>query len=162
MALMPASTVPDRANGVRLPATMAVFSGGLFIYCHGGLWATAFSADRAVRRRDLPGTMHLVRATAIEDALAAGCHAIELGGVDLPGHRLPPRPGDANRGLYEHKRGFGARWVEREPARRIVLRPGADRLARARRRGVDALRGMRRWARPPGTAPGDAARGGLR
>ena len=67
--------------------------GGLFIYCHGGLWATAFSADRAVRRRDLPGTMHLVRATAIEDALAAGCHAIELGGVDSAGASLAAAAG---------------------------------------------------------------------
>lgn len=118
--------------------------GGLFLYRHGGIWATAYSADRASRRRDLPGTMHLVRATAIEGALADGCRAIELGGVDLPGHRSPPRPGDANRGLYEHKRGFGARWIEREPARRIVLRPGAERLARARRRTIDVLRRMRR------------------
>ena len=118
--------------------------GGLFLYDHAGIWATVYSADRASRRRDLPGTMHLVRATAIERALAAGREAIELGGVDLPGHRTPPRPGDPNRGLYEHKRGFGARWVEREPARHIVLRPGAERLARARRRAIDVLRGMRR------------------
>jgi hypothetical protein len=31
-----------------------------------------------------------------------------------------------------------------EPARRIVLRPTADALARARRQMVDAMRGMRR------------------
>ena len=118
--------------------------GGLVLLRQGGIHATAYSADRASRRRELPGTMHLVRATAILDALAEGCPAIELGGVDLPGHRRPPRPGDPNRGLYEHKRGFGASWLEREPARRIVLRPGAERLARARRRLIDALRGVRR------------------
>ena len=118
--------------------------GGLFLFRHGGIHATAYSADRAARRAELPGTMHLVRWTAIRDALAEGCSAIELGGVDLPGRRTPPQPGDPNRGLYEHKRGFGARWVEREPPRRIVLRPMAERLARARRRAVDALRGMRR------------------
>ncbi len=118
--------------------------GGLFLFHQGGIHATAYSADRASRRRDLPGTMHLVRWTAIEGALAAGCPAIELGGVDLPGHRSPPRHGDPNRGLYEHKRGFGAEWLEREPARRIVLRPTAERLARLRRRTVDTLRGMRR------------------
>lgn len=118
--------------------------GGLFLLRQGGLHATAYSADKAARRRDLPGTMHLVRWVAISDALAEGCAAIELGGVDLPGHREPPQSGDPNRGLYEHKRGFGAEWVEREPARRIVLRPGAALLARARRRGIDALRGMRR------------------
>jgi lipid II:glycine glycyltransferase (peptidoglycan interpeptide bridge formation enzyme) len=118
--------------------------GGLFLFRQGGLHATAYSADRASRRHDLPGTMHLVRWTAIRDALAEGCSAIELGGVDLPGQRTPPRPGDPNRGLYEHKRGFGAAWVEREPPRHIVLRPGAERLARLRRRGIDALRRMRR------------------
>ncbi len=118
--------------------------GGLFLFRHGGIHATAYSADRATRRSDLPGTMHLVRAIAIDDALSEGCHAIELGGVDLPGHRSPPQPGDPNRGLYEHKRGFGATWVQREPAHRIVLRPGAERLARVRRRTIDGLRGMRR------------------
>ena len=91
-----------------------------------------------------PGAMHLVRWPAIRAAHAEGCPAIELGGVDLPGHRRPPQPGEPNRGLYEHKRGFGAEWVEREPARRIVLRPGAERLALVRRRVIDGLRGMRR------------------
>jgi lipid II:glycine glycyltransferase (peptidoglycan interpeptide bridge formation enzyme) len=119
--------------------------GGLFLFHQGGMWATAYSADKAERRRELPGTMHLVRWTAIRAALAEGCPAIELGGVDLPGHRRPPEKGDPNRGLYEHKRGFGAEWVEREPARRIVLRPHAERLASVRRRAIDSLRGMRRW-----------------
>jgi lipid II:glycine glycyltransferase (peptidoglycan interpeptide bridge formation enzyme) len=118
--------------------------GGLFLFRQGGIWATAYSADKAARRRELPGTMHLVRWTAIRAAHDEGCAAIELGGVDLPGHREPPQPGEPNRGLYEHKRGFGAVWVEREPARRIVLRPGAERLALVRRRLIDGLRGMRR------------------
>jgi lipid II:glycine glycyltransferase (peptidoglycan interpeptide bridge formation enzyme) len=118
--------------------------GGLFLYRQGGLHATAYSADQAARRRELPGTMHLVRWTAITGALAEGAPAIELGGVDLPGHRRPPQPGDPNRGLYEHKRGFGARWVERTPARRVVLRASLDQLARVRRRLIDAARGMRR------------------
>ncbi len=118
--------------------------GGLFLFRQGGIHATAYSADKASRRRELPGTMHLVRWNAIRDAHVEGCSGIELGGVDLPGHRTPPQQGDPNRGLYEHKRGFGAEWVEREPARRIVLRPGAERLARVRRRAIDAVRGMRR------------------
>jgi lipid II:glycine glycyltransferase (peptidoglycan interpeptide bridge formation enzyme) len=118
--------------------------GGLFIFRQGGIHATAYSADLASRRRELPGTMHLVRWVAIREALAEGCAAIELGGVDLPGRRTPPRPGDPNRGLYEHKRGFGAEWVEREPPRRIVLRPRAELLARVRRRTIDRLRGVRR------------------
>lgn len=118
--------------------------GGLFVFRQGGIWSTAYSADKASRRRELPGTMHLVRWTAIRAAHDEGCPGIELGGVDLPGHRQPPRQGDPNRGLYEHKRGFGARWVAREPARRIILRPGAERMAVVRRRLIDGLRGMRR------------------
>lgn len=118
--------------------------GGLFLFRQGGIWSTAYSADRASKRKALPGAMHLVRWTAIRAAHQEGCPAIELGGVDLPGHRQPPQPGDPNRGLYEHKRGFGAEWVEREPARRIVLRAGAERLAVARRRLIDGLRGVRR------------------
>ena len=118
--------------------------GGLFLFRQGGIHATAYSADEASRRRELPGTMHLVRWTAIRDALTEGVSAIELGGVDLPRHRRPPQKGAPNRGLYEHKRGFGACWVERSPARRTVLRPGPERLARVRRRSIDSLRRMRR------------------
>ena len=118
--------------------------GGLFLFRQGGIHATAYSADRAASRDELPGTMHLLRWTAVRDALQEGASAIELGGVDLPGHRRPPQPGEAGRGLYEHKRGFGAVWVDRAPPRRIVLRPTADRLARVRRRVIDALRGMGR------------------
>jgi len=118
--------------------------GGLLLFRQGGIMATAYSADRAERRRELPGTMHLVRWTAIHDAWAEGCPAIELGGVDLPGHRSPPQPGDPNRGLYEHKRGFGAEWLEREPAHRIVLRPMVEGVARFGRRSLDALARVRR------------------
>jgi lipid II:glycine glycyltransferase (peptidoglycan interpeptide bridge formation enzyme) len=118
--------------------------GGLFLFRQGGILATAYSADRAASRDVLPGTMHLLRWTAIRDALRDGAPAIELGGVDLPGQRQPPQAGEPGHGLYEHKRGFGAVWVERAPPRRIVLRPAAERLARSRRRLVDALRGMGR------------------
>ncbi len=114
--------------------------GGLFLFRQGGILATAYSADRAASREELPGTMHLLRWTAIRDALLEGASAIELGGVDLPGQRHAPRPGEPGHGLYEHKRGFGAVWADRAPPRRIVLRPAAERLARSRRRLVDALR----------------------
>jgi lipid II:glycine glycyltransferase (peptidoglycan interpeptide bridge formation enzyme) len=87
--------------------------------------------------------MHLVRWTAIRDALHEGATAVELGGVDLPGHRHEPGPDDPTYGLYEHKRGFGARWVERAPPHRIVLRPAADRLAQGRRRLAQAVRSLR-------------------
>jgi hypothetical protein len=106
--------------------------GGLLLFLQGGIHATAYSADRADLRDALPGTMHLVRWHAICDALAEGVPALELGGVDLPGRREPPAPGDPNYGLYQHKASFGATWVVRTRARRIVLRPWADRLATSR------------------------------
>jgi lipid II:glycine glycyltransferase (peptidoglycan interpeptide bridge formation enzyme) len=121
-----------------------ILVGGLFLFRQGGIHATAYSADHAASREALPGTMHLLRWTAIRDAFLEGAPAIELGGVDLPGQRRPPQPGEPGRGLYEHKRGFGAVWVERAPPRRIVLRPTAERLARGRRRVIDALRRMGR------------------
>jgi lipid II:glycine glycyltransferase (peptidoglycan interpeptide bridge formation enzyme) len=121
--------------------------GGLLLYLQGGVHATAYSADRAARRRELPGTMHLVRWTAIREAVAAGVPAIELGGVDLPGRREPPRTGDPNYGLFEHKASFGAHWVVRTPARRIVLRPWLERYAALRRGGLAAVKGVARRAR---------------
>jgi len=114
--------------------------GGLIVYLQGGHWATAFSADDAALRRDHPGTMHLLRWTAIRMALAAGAPSIDLGGVDLAGARERPEPGDANWGLYEHKAGFGARWVQSAGAHEIVLRPALYRT-----QGM--LRAMRRRAR---------------
>ncbi|MBA2275324.1 MAG: peptidoglycan bridge formation glycyltransferase FemA/FemB family protein [Chloroflexi bacterium] len=117
--------------------------GGLLLYVQGGMLSTAYSADRAALRRQFPGTMHLVRWRAIRDALAMGAPAIELGGVDLPGHREPPGPDEPNHGLYEHKRSFGAKWVVRTPARRIVLRPWAERLAATRSGALRRARQLR-------------------
>ncbi len=85
--------------------------GGLVLYRHGRRLSTAHSGDRAERRRDHPGAMHLLRWRAIELALAEGRAEMDLGGVDLPGARRPPEPGEPTYGLYEHKRSFGARWV---------------------------------------------------
>jgi lipid II:glycine glycyltransferase (peptidoglycan interpeptide bridge formation enzyme) len=112
--------------------------GGLLVYLQGGTLSTIYSADRADSRRTYPGSMHLLRWTAIRDALAMGAPWIDLGGVDLPGHRHPPRENEPSYGLYEHKRGFGAVWVEREQARRVILRPWHERAATASR-SVSAL-----------------------
>jgi lipid II:glycine glycyltransferase (peptidoglycan interpeptide bridge formation enzyme) len=117
--------------------------GGLLLYRQAGIVSTAYSGDRAALRRQLPGAMHLVRWTVIREALAAGMPSVELGGVDIPGHRRPPTPGEPNHGLYVHKASFGARWVVRTPARRLVLRPWADRLARTRGGILRAGRGAR-------------------
>ena len=128
-------------------------AGGLLLYLQGGMHSTAYSADRASLRRELPGTMHLVRWTAIRDAIAAGVSAIELGGVDLPGHRTPPGPEDPNHGLYMHKASFGARWVVRTPARRMTLRPGAVRVAALREDALGVGRRLLRAASGAGEGP---------
>jgi lipid II:glycine glycyltransferase (peptidoglycan interpeptide bridge formation enzyme) len=114
--------------------------GGLVVYLQGGHWATAFSADDASLRREHPGAMHLLRWSAIRAALAAGAPSIDLGGVDVAGARERPQQGDANWGLYEHKAGFGAIWVESAGAHEIVLRPGLYRTQ-------GALRALRRRVR---------------
>lgn len=118
--------------------------GGLLAYVQGGHIATAYSADEAGARERYPGTMHVLRWTAMREALAAGAPELDLGGVDAPGTRGRPRPGEPLFGLLEHKRSFGAEWVESTPAHEIVLRPwlhGASELGRSvyrlvRRRGV--------------------------
>jgi lipid II:glycine glycyltransferase (peptidoglycan interpeptide bridge formation enzyme) len=97
--------------------------GGLLAYRQAGHLATAFSADRADLRRELPGTMHLLRWTAIRAAVEAGHPSIDLGGVDVRGARRMPDKGDPNHGLYEHKASFGAEWTESTGAHEIVLRP---------------------------------------
>jgi len=114
--------------------------GALLVFVQGGILSTAYSADHAALRRRFPGTMHLVRWSVIREALALGMPAVELGGVDLPGHRDPPRPDEPNHGLFEHKRSFGAEWIVRTPARRIVLRPWAERLAVTRQRALARAR----------------------
>jgi lipid II:glycine glycyltransferase (peptidoglycan interpeptide bridge formation enzyme) len=128
-----------------------VLAGGLLLFLQGGMHSTAYSADHAALRHSLPGTMHLVRWTVIRDALAEGVRAVELGGVDLPGRREPPVPGDPNHGLYVHKASFGATWVVRTPARRLILRPGAARLADVRDDVVGV--GRRLMAAVPGRHP---------
>jgi lipid II:glycine glycyltransferase (peptidoglycan interpeptide bridge formation enzyme) len=115
--------------------------GGLLVYVQGGTLATIYSADRAEQRRAFPGVMHLVRWHVIRDAHAMGASWIDLGGVDLPGHRSEPKPDEPSYGLYEHKRSFGAVWVEREQARRIVLRPWVERAAIASRSVLAFTRG---------------------
>ena len=116
--------------------------GGLVLYRHGRRLSTAHSADVADRRRDHPGTMHLLRWRAIQLALAERRPEMDLGGVDVAGARRPPEPGEPTFGLYEHKRSFGAQWVELAGAQERVASPAryavgraTTRLARAMGRG---------------------------
>ncbi len=97
--------------------------GGLVLYRHGRRLSTAHSADRAERRHDHPGAMHLLRWRAIELALAERRTEMDLGGVDVAGARRPPVEGEPTYGLYEHKKSFGATWVALAGAQERVARP---------------------------------------
>lgn len=104
--------------------------GGLLLYRHGARLSTAHSGDVATRRRDRPGTMHLLRWRAIQLALAEGRDEMDLGGVDVPGARRPPAAGEPMHGLYEHKRSFGAEWLELTGAHERVFRSWRYRTGR--------------------------------
>jgi lipid II:glycine glycyltransferase (peptidoglycan interpeptide bridge formation enzyme) len=104
--------------------------GGLLLYRHGDRLSTVHSADAPGVRETHPGVMHLLRWRAIQLAIREGRSEMDLGGVDhAPDHR-EPGPGDEMAGLYEHKRSFGARWVEMLGAQERVVRPWRYSLGR--------------------------------
>jgi lipid II:glycine glycyltransferase (peptidoglycan interpeptide bridge formation enzyme) len=113
---------------------------GLVLYRHGRRLSTQHSGDRAERRRDHPGALHLLRWRAIQLALAEGRTEMDLGGVDVAGARREPVEGEPTYGLYEHKRSFGAGWVALAGAQERVARPWRYALGR----------GMARLARTAG------------
>ena len=111
---------------------------GLLIYRHGGRLSTALSGDREDARKEHPGAFHLLRWRAIQLAVRDGASEMDLGGVDVAGARHEPKEGEPMFGLYQHKRGFGAEWVELPGAYERVLRPwryAAGRVAGRLMRG---------------------------
>lgn len=117
------------------------FLGGLILYRHGERLSTVHSADAPGIRGSHPGVMHLLRWRAIQLAIREGRTEMDLGGVDVPPDHREPGDGDAMAGLYEHKRSFGASWVEMIGAHELVTRPWryafgrlAHRAARIARR----------------------------
>jgi lipid II:glycine glycyltransferase (peptidoglycan interpeptide bridge formation enzyme) len=117
----------DPSAGVGEPAL-----GGLILYRHGDRLSTVHSADAPGVRDTHPGVMHLLRWRAIQLAIREGRGEMDLGGVDVgPDHREPGQ-GDPTAGLYEHKRSFGATWVDMTGAHEKVLtawRYAAGRVA---------------------------------
>jgi peptidoglycan pentaglycine glycine transferase (the first glycine) len=97
--------------------------GGLVLYRHGERLTTVHSADRTGARTDHPGLMHLLRWRAIQLAVRERRTEMDLGGVDVGPHHREPVGGDPMFGLYEHKRSFGAHWVEMTGAYERVIRP---------------------------------------
>ena len=83
--------------------------------------------------------MHLLRWRAIQLAIREGRQEMDLGGVDVgPEHREPQR-GDEMAGLYEHKRSFGASWVELVGAHERVIRPWRAALGRVTARAARVI-----------------------
>lgn len=104
--------------------------GGLILYRHGDRLSTVHSGDAPDARDAHPGVMHLLRWRAIQLAIREGRTEMDLGGVDTaPDHR-EPKPGDPMAGLYEHKRSFGAAWIEMTGAHERVMRPWRYRAGR--------------------------------
>jgi lipid II:glycine glycyltransferase (peptidoglycan interpeptide bridge formation enzyme) len=113
---------------------------GLFIYRQGDRLSTFLSADLETSRGDWPGAFHLLRWRAIQLAIREGCSEMDLGGVDVgPDHREPGE-GDPMAGLYEHKKSFGARWVEMTGAHERVTKPLPYALGRVAARAARLLR----------------------
>lgn len=96
---------------------------GLMLYRHGGRLSTALSGDRPDAREQHPGAFHLLRWRAIQLAIREDADEMDLGGVDVAGARHEPKEGEPMFGLYQHKRSFGAEWVELPGAHERVLRP---------------------------------------
>ena len=103
--------VPDRALG------------GLILYRHGTRLSTVHSGDAPGVRDTHPGVMHLLRWRAIQLAIREGRDEMDLGGVDIGPDHAEPAKGDPMAGLYEHKRSFGASWVEMTGSHERVIRP---------------------------------------
>ncbi len=128
---------------------------GLVLYRHGGRLSTVHSGDRIDRRGTYPGAAHLLRWRAIQLALREGCAEMDLGGVDVAGARREPVKGEPMYGLYEHKRSFGAVWLELAGAHERVIRPARYRLGRLTGRLVRlTLPGRKVGRGPAGDRPG--------
>jgi lipid II:glycine glycyltransferase (peptidoglycan interpeptide bridge formation enzyme) len=103
---------------------------GLLLYRHGRRLSTVHSGDHESARQDHPGALHLLRWRAIQLAIREGRDEMDLGGVDVAGARHEPREGDPMYGLYQHKRSFGAHWVELAGAHEKVIRANHYRAGR--------------------------------
>ena len=122
------------------PGAEGVPLGGLLVYRHGDRLSTSISGDDASLRSRHPGVLALLRWRAIQLAAREGRAEMDLGGVDVAGARHEPRPDEPTYGLYQHKRSFGATFVEQVGAHQRVLRPLHSALA-----GVGARLVGRRW-----------------
>ncbi len=96
---------------------------GATFYRHGRRWTYSHAADDARFRKAYPGAVRLLVWEAIKGALAEGRDEMDLGGVDVPGARRRPEPGEPAHGMLAFKESFGARWIELSGAHERVLSP---------------------------------------
>jgi len=108
-------------------------------YRHGERLTYALAGDRVEHRRAHPGAVRLVVWRAIQLALREGRPLVDLGGVDVPGARRVPLPGEPAHGMLQFKEGFGAEWVELAGAHELVVRPGRYALGRLAARAARGL-----------------------
>ena len=103
---------------------------GATFYRHGRRWTYANAADDPRFRKTYPGAVRQLVWEAMQAALAEGRTEMDLGGVDVPGARRRPEPGEPAHGMLAFKESFGARWVELTGAHERVLRPTRYALGR--------------------------------
>jgi lipid II:glycine glycyltransferase (peptidoglycan interpeptide bridge formation enzyme) len=118
--------------------------GGAIFYRHGGRLTYAYSGDDPAGRAAHPGAMSLLLWRALQLAFREGCRELDLGGVDVPGARREPRPGEPTYGLLRFKQSLGGRWLELSGAHEQVLRPRRHALATGAGRAVRGLRAASR------------------
>ncbi len=142
-------------------ATDDAYLGAAAFYRHGERLTYAHSGDVVELRHVHTGTVHLLLWRAFQLAAREGRSELDLGGVDVPGARDEPRPGDQMYGLMEFKRAFGGRWIELSGAQERVLRPWRHGLSGGTRRVASAARALPRAIRRreassrPGATEGD-------
>ena len=106
---------------------------------HGRRWTYASAADDPRFRKAYPGAVRLLVWEALKRAVAEGRTELDLGGVDVPGARRRPEPGEPAYGMLTFKESFGARWIELSGAHERVLSPTRYALGRVTRRLGSAI-----------------------
>lgn len=118
-------------------------SGGLVagatFYRHGRRWTYSHAADDAGFRKAYPGAVRLLVWEAIKAAMAESRDEMDLGGVDVPGARRRPEPGEPAHGMLTFKESFGARWIELSGAHERVISPVRYGLGRITSRLATAV-----------------------
>ncbi|MGZ8528163.1 MAG: lipid II:glycine glycyltransferase FemX [Candidatus Limnocylindrales bacterium] len=112
---------------------------GATFYRHGRRWTYSHAADDPRFRKAYPGAVRLVVWEAIKGALAEGRAEMDLGGVDVPGARRRPEPGEPAHGMLTFKESFGARWIALTGAHERVFSPTRYALGRVAARIAAAV-----------------------